>query len=710
MDAHTNPMTHRHFPAVSWRSAATWLARVAQERDFGYLASVMGIAVVTLICVWLRPHVGEATVSLAMLLVVLFVATAWGSWPALAASVLGMLCLHYFFLAPIYRSAVAANWTALAAFFITALTVGQLSARAKRMAAEARLAGAYNRRLIETTLDPLVTIGRDGKITDVNAATEIATGRSRKELIGTDFSDYFTDPEKAREGYRRIFREGLVRDYGLELRHREGYTIPVLYNASVYRDEAGAGVGAFAAARDVTELRRAEREIRSLNADLERRVTVRTAELEAANKLKDELIVRARAIGAELEQAREHEVEIGFRIQQNLLLDRPPREVPGLQVAALSIPSEHIDGDFYIFLTHPDQSLDVIVGDVMGKGVAAALLGAATKSHFLKALSHLMALAEPGKPPAPKDIVMLAHAEMARQLIDLNSFVTLCYARLNMTRRVLELVDCGHTGVVHWHARSGQCEVLHGDNLPLGIRAGEIYEQVSAPFEGGDLLLFYSDGITEARNPQGEFFDGERLQEFVQMNADLQPELLVEGIRKAVLTFSELASLNDDLTSVAIRVEEKSVPLARAEIEIRSDLNQLRQAREFVRRFCSQLPGPPLEVQAVESLELAVNEAASNIMKHAYHGHSDQPIQLEAAAYPGYVAVNLHHLGDGFDPSLIGPPPLDGSHESGFGTYLMSQCADVVQYYRDDRGRNCVALTKHRNVRHKEHVPHGNRG
>ena len=132
----------------------------------------------------------------------------------------------------------------------------------KQAEAALRLANAYNRSLIEASLDPLVTIGLDGKITDVNAATEAATGCSRAELIGTDFCDYFTEPEKARAGYEQVFREGSVRDYALELRHRNGHVTSVLYNASVYRDEAGKTVGVFAAARDITERKRAEAAVR----------------------------------------------------------------------------------------------------------------------------------------------------------------------------------------------------------------------------------------------------------------------------------------------------------------------------------------------------------------------------------------------------------------------------------------------------------------
>jgi PAS domain S-box-containing protein len=147
-----------------------------------------------------------------------------------------------------------------------------------------RLANAYNRSLLEASLDPLVTIDVNGKITDVNLATEKVTGRSRRELIGTDFSDYFTEPEKARTGYRLVFQEGSVMDYALEIRRKDGYITPVLYNAALYRDEAGNVIGVFAAARDITERKKAEDEIKKLNRELEARVIERTAQLEASNK------------------------------------------------------------------------------------------------------------------------------------------------------------------------------------------------------------------------------------------------------------------------------------------------------------------------------------------------------------------------------------------------------------------------------------------
>jgi PAS domain S-box-containing protein len=140
--------------------------------------------------------------------------------------------------------------------------VEQRTSELRRQKQILRDAGAYNRSLVEASLDPFVTIDREGKISDVNLATEHATGYPRERLIGTDFCDYFTDRERAREGYRRVFLEGSVRDYDLEILHCDGHITPVLYNASVYRDEAGQVAGVFAAARDMAEQRQLEEHLR----------------------------------------------------------------------------------------------------------------------------------------------------------------------------------------------------------------------------------------------------------------------------------------------------------------------------------------------------------------------------------------------------------------------------------------------------------------
>ncbi|HYS44643.1 MAG TPA: PAS domain S-box protein, partial [Geobacteraceae bacterium] len=145
----------------------------------------------------------------------------------------------------------------------------------KRAEEQFQATSQYVRSLIEASLDPLVTISPEGKITDVNEATMRVTGMSRDKLVGTDFSNYFTEPENARKGYEQVFSKGSVVDYPLTIRHKDGRLLDVLYNASVYKDLQGNVLGVFAAARDVTAQRQAAQYARSLvEASLDPLVTI----------------------------------------------------------------------------------------------------------------------------------------------------------------------------------------------------------------------------------------------------------------------------------------------------------------------------------------------------------------------------------------------------------------------------------------------------
>jgi serine phosphatase RsbU (regulator of sigma subunit)/anti-sigma regulatory factor (Ser/Thr protein kinase)/HAMP domain-containing protein len=412
-------------------------------------------------------------------------------------------------------------------------------------------------------------------------------------------------------------------------------------------------------------------ELRMLNADLERRVESRTADLRAA---------------------REREAAIGTKIQQQLLLDEPPEDVDGLEVAALTVPAQRIAGDFYGFFRHELRDcLDLVVADVMGKGVPAALLSAATKSHFPAALWHLLATCAQAELPEPRDIVTLAHTQLVDQLIDIESFVTLCYVRIDVVKRQLWLVDCGHTGLLLLRGHSGRGEILHGDNLPLGVRQGEIYGQCSVALEPGDLVVLFSDGVSEARNSSEELFGTERLIACVHDHATRPPAEIVQAVRDAVVAFSG-PSLADDLTCVVVKMLPYQPASVRRDLAIGSALSELRRAREFVESFCRELPGATWSEDETSRLILAVNEALSNVMRHAYHGRADQRIEITAEAFPDRVAVRLRYQGAAFEPSKIPPPVFDGSREGGFGVFMIRSLTDTVRYYKDDLRRGCIRL------------------
>ncbi|HNZ64321.1 MAG TPA: ATP-binding protein [Smithella sp.] len=218
----------------------------------------------------------------------------------------------------------------------------------KQYELEDKRAFLYARSLIEASIDPLVTISNEGKIMDVNESTESITGRSRKELIGSNFSNYFTEPEKAEEGYKLVFENGIVRDYPLSIRNVSGKITEVLYNATVYKNEAGEVQGVFAAARDITVLRRIEKELKTAHDELEIRVKERTKELQIANE----------ALHCEITERKEVERLIELRTK---LLEVTNKELESFSYSVshdLRAPLRAIDGYTRMILRDQRDKLD----------------------------------------------------------------------------------------------------------------------------------------------------------------------------------------------------------------------------------------------------------------------------------------------------------------------------------------------------------------
>lgn len=224
---------------------------------------------------------------------IIFVALFAGFRQGVLATFISVILTGIWIIPPIGQFSIGSPINDVGAILFTffGVLISIISELYHRTRDKAAAASLYTRSLIEASLDPLVTIGKDGKITDVNYSTEAVTGLKREELIGTDFSDYFTEPEKAREGYKGVFQEGFVRDFPLEIIHKNGHITHVLYNASVYKNEVGEVIGVFAAARDITELKKAEEELKKsqkelsdINATLELRVKERNEELLVTNE------------------------------------------------------------------------------------------------------------------------------------------------------------------------------------------------------------------------------------------------------------------------------------------------------------------------------------------------------------------------------------------------------------------------------------------
>jgi len=396
-----------------------------------------------------------------------------------------------------------------------------------------------------------------------------------------------------------------------------------------------------------------------------------------------------------LKKARKHEIYIASKIQKALLLGQPPKDIDGIKVAQLTVPSQKVDGDFYDFFKVDDKSFDFVIADVMGKGIPAALLGVAIKSHFLRVLNELISLTDKGKFPEPEKIVSSVHSGMIDHLNDLETFVTLCYARFDLAKYLFTYVDCGHMRTIHFQDAMDTCSLLQGNNMPLGFPEQETFRQISVPFNPGDFFVFYSDGLTEAKNRNGNLYGEKRLVDFITKRARIKPENIINNIWKDIVAFSESETFYDDITCVIVKIEKESsshVLSYESQLEINSDLKELKNVRAFVRKFCASVPDSMLDSKRISQLELAVTEVTSNIIKHGYNKRSDNKIQIKAKASNEKIVLLFYDWGKEFDPKSVPPPIFDGSQEGGFGLGIIAHTVDEVEYSRNDKGKNCTCL------------------
>ncbi len=335
-------------------------------------------------------------------------------------------------------------------------------------------------------------------------------------------------------------------------------------------------------------------------------------------------------------------------IQQSLLLGRPTVDLKSqLRADAVSIPSLCVGGDFYDFFAY-DQVLDVVIGDVMGKGVQGALLGAATKYHFLRAIYNLYA-SNPARLPEPQEILASVAAEVYGPLSKIESYVTLCYARFDLRERRAHIIDCGHPRAVQVR-NDGTCNLLQGENVPLGWIRADDYKGFTVPFDVGDAFFFYTDGVTEAHKETVQFGE-QRVAELVQSLHRLDPRELVERVSAEVMIYSGARPPQDDLTCVAVQILDpnRSRGALRDKIDITSDLRQVPHVMAMLRDLCQKSPDLTTFTTDLAPLQQAVSEVLKYIAEHAYSGRKDMMIRIEASLFVNRFSVRIYHRGEGFD-------------------------------------------------------------
>jgi sigma-B regulation protein RsbU (phosphoserine phosphatase) len=394
-----------------------------------------------------------------------------------------------------------------------------------------------------------------------------------------------------------------------------------------------------------------------------------------------------------LEETRSRDIDVGMGIQQAFLIGAPPADLAGFSVAAVTLPSDGIGGDYLDFFGHSPTMVDIIVGDVMGKGLPAALLGASAKGHFARAVARLAHdLRGHNRLEAPEEIVAAAHHALTPELIGLESFITLCFARIDMAAMSVTVVDCGHPALLQYCAASGECRPLTGVNTPLGFLESEVYLQHTHPIGPGDVLVAVSDGVIEARDAAGEMFGQERLADLLRTCSGLSADEVVARVRDGVEEFSGAGAMADDLTCVAVVIDRDDAHslVAIEAVEVSVDEEGIGQTDGYVDQFVStHMPDMPRA--DVEALCLAASTAVREVVRRtvvregAIQLVSDAATTLavEVAVYHDRAQVRITDRGNSMNWRSVS-----------FGNPTIGLSVDRHWRDRSELGRNRLTLEK----------------
>jgi serine phosphatase RsbU (regulator of sigma subunit)/anti-sigma regulatory factor (Ser/Thr protein kinase) len=384
----------------------------------------------------------------------------------------------------------------------------------------------------------------------------------------------------------------------------------------------------------------------------------------------------------------EQELGTARSIQHALL----PKDLPlleGWKIAYHYQPAREVGGDFYDFLRLDDGRVGLVIGDVSGKGIAAALVMANTQS-VLRAVARRGNIA-PGRVLAEANEVLYAY-------IPSGTFVTCFYGVLDPESGRLVYANAGHDPP--YLQRDGDAQELKARGMPLGLMPDMPYEEEEADLVAGDDLLFYSDGLVEAHDPEGEMFGFSRLRKLIMAQSADNGEELVDYLLAELTRFTGTDSeQEDDITLVILQrskagVRDLKTPLqpdatgtddgrrVLIDFTLPSEPGNERPAMEKVAEAVKELR---LSEQRLERLKTAVAEATMNAMEHGNRYDPEVPVRIQVWLLKERLLVRVIDRGSGPLSSLTAKGPdleaklEDAQTPRGWGVFLIERMVDEVR-------------------------------
>ncbi|MFQ5575457.1 MAG: SpoIIE family protein phosphatase [Anaerolineae bacterium] len=392
------------------------------------------------------------------------------------------------------------------------------------------------------------------------------------------------------------------------------------------------------------------------------------------------------------------ELEIAAEIQESLL----PKSIPhvtGLAIDVNSLPAHEVGGDFYDFISPDDTHLTIVIGDVAGKGVPAAMFTSMVRTMLKIEAFHSQ---------EPHIIIKRVNDVLHQDLWQAELFVTAFIATFDTKNNVLMYANAGHAPGIIYHAQSQTSRLLKATSLPLGISGYDYKITQYVHLAPGDTLILYSDGISEALNANGRIYGFQRIQHLVHRHADKSPNILKQIILRDLADFQQTAPPTDDITLVVVKFSQEEVTpkprkawtvLETLPFKYKADTVHLTDISRKVTAACRVLNNLPADSKGddfVYLVELAVSEICTNTIEHAYaeqEGFITGQITLTNVG----IQIDIYDQGYGFNPNTIPPPmsdPMDPS-EGGYGLHIVRQIMDIAEYQANTPQGNHWRLVKY---------------
>jgi sigma-B regulation protein RsbU (phosphoserine phosphatase) len=406
--------------------------------------------------------------------------------------------------------------------------------------------------------------------------------------------------------------------------------------------------------------------LQEANASLEQRVQERTAELQRTMAEKER-------IGSEL--------RIASEIQKSIL----PRTFPpfpdreDFEIYATTIPALEMGGDFYDFFLIDDKRLGVVIADVSGKGVPAAIFMAVSRS-LLKATA--LASVSPSECLEHVNRLLCPDNDSAM-------FVTVFYGIMHTETGELEFSNGGHN-VPYVIGGDRVVPVGHPSGMALGIVDDARYQTSRMTINTGETLVLYTDGVTEAMDPQGRLFSTPRFEQTLHRLAMQRPFDLLTKVIEDVQGFSSGALQADDITLLALQYRQAAV----LQLRLTNRTSELQRLASEIERFAQHHRIPDADVHAVS---LSLDEVITNIIAYGYDNQEAHEIHVRLTLASGGLSAEVEDDGRPFNPLTAPQPDLTSALEDrpvgGLGIHLVRSLMEQVDYRRES-GKNHLIMSK----------------